>query len=97
MFLQERTKGTIFQGVFQTQSQANPRRFGLGLVSIGAFLRASDSLVVFWDPSWSRRLWCVFELAAFMHSRKADGRKVKLTIRPTLLLGSCSIAVGLAI
>ncbi|CAE7823832.1 unnamed protein product [Symbiodinium microadriaticum] len=65
--------------------QVSRRRFGLGLVSIGAFLRASDSLVVFWDPSWSRRLWCVFELAAFLHSRNADERKVKLTIRPTLL------------
>jgi len=38
--------------------------------------------LVLWDPSYTRRLWCVFELAAFLHSHKHEA-KSKLTIRPT--------------
>ncbi|CAE7409316.1 unnamed protein product [Symbiodinium necroappetens] len=76
--------------------QGSARRKALGLASMGAFLRASDSLVILWDPSWSRRLWCVFELAAFLHSRQVDGRQVKLTIRPTLL-GPCFISLPIAL
>ncbi|CAE7843371.1 unnamed protein product [Symbiodinium microadriaticum] len=76
--------------------QGSATRKALGLASMGAFLRASDSLVIFWDPSWSRRLWCVFELAAFLHSRQVDGRQVKLTIRPTLL-GPCFISLPIAL
>ena len=68
----------------------------LGLASMGAFLRACDSVVVFWDLSWSRRLWCVFVLAAFLHSCQADGREVKLTIRPTML-GPCFISLPMAL
>ena len=30
------------------------------LLSIGAFLKKSQSLHVFWDETWVRRLWCVF-------------------------------------
>ncbi|OLQ07847.1 hypothetical protein AK812_SmicGene8688 [Symbiodinium microadriaticum] len=76
--------------------QGDSRSKALGLVSMGAFLRASDSLVVLWDPSWSRRLWCVFELAAFLHSRQLDRREVKLTIRPTML-GPCFISLPIAL
>ena len=76
--------------------QVSTRRKALGLASMGAFLRASDSFVILWDPSWSRRLWCVFELAAFLHSCHVDGRKVKLTIRPTLL-GPCLISMPIAL
>ncbi|CAE7508979.1 ANK1, partial [Symbiodinium necroappetens] len=54
-----------------------------GLVSMGAFLKCSDSMLVLWDPSYTHRLWCVFEMAAYLHSRPAD--KVKLIIRPTIL------------
>ena len=32
---------------------------GAALVSMGAFLKSSDAMVVFWDPSFTRRLWCV--------------------------------------
>ena len=45
-------------------------------------------MLVLWDPSWTERLWCLFELAAFLKSRR--GREQKLTVRPTLF-GPCSI------
>ena len=47
-------------------------------------------MLVLWDPSWTERLWCLFELAAFLKSRK--GREQKLTVRPTFF-GPCSIVV----
>ena len=36
------------------------------------------------NATFMQRLWCLFELAAFLHSREA-GTKTRLTIRPTLL------------
>ncbi|CAE7379296.1 unnamed protein product, partial [Symbiodinium microadriaticum] len=39
------------------------------LVSMGAFLKKSQSLLVLWDVSYVSRLWCVFEMAAFLHSK----------------------------
>ncbi|CAE7817838.1 unnamed protein product [Symbiodinium sp. CCMP2592] len=61
-----------------------------GLLNICAFLRNSDSMLVLWDPTYVERLWCVFELAAFLKSRES-GTATKLFIRPTIL-GPSSIA-----
>ena len=55
---------------------------------LAGFLKQSDEMLVLWDPSWTERLWCLFELAAFLKSRK--GREQKLTVRPTFF-GPCSI------
>jgi len=54
-----------------------------GIESIGAILRLSRSLLVLWDPGYVKRLWCVFELAAYVkaHGQRLDGG---LTIRPVL-------------
>ena len=57
---------------------------GEAMLSLGAFLRYSDAMLVLWDPTFMDRLWCLLELAAFLHSRKA-GSKIRLNIRPTLL------------
>ena len=57
---------------------------------LAGFLKQSDEMLVLWDPSWTERLWCLFELAAFLKSRR--GREQKLTVRPTLF-GPCSIVV----
>ncbi|CAE8653019.1 unnamed protein product [Polarella glacialis] len=38
----------------------------LGIDSIGAYLRNSDSMLVLWAPAYFTRLWCCFELAIFM-------------------------------
>ena len=56
---------------------------------MAVFLKQSDEMLVVWDPSWTERLWCLFELAAFLKSRR--GREQKLTVRPTFY-GPCSIA-----
>ena len=45
--------------------QDDSRWKALALLSMPALLKASDSLLVLWDPSYTRRLWCCFEIAAF--------------------------------
>ncbi|CAE7411217.1 UGT80B1 [Symbiodinium natans] len=65
-------------------SQSDEELKGEALISLGAFLKCADSMLVLWDPTYVERLWCVFELAAFLHSRQR-GMKPDLTIRPTVL------------
>eukprot|EP00438_Fugacium_kawagutii_P007216 Skav218005 [mRNA] locus=scaffold2344:105858:107279:- [translate_table: standard] len=52
------------------------------VLSLAGLLRRSDSMLILWDPTWTQRLWCLFELAAFLRSR--TDRK-KLVIIPTLV------------
>ncbi|CAK9059962.1 unnamed protein product [Durusdinium trenchii] len=73
--------------------QEDPRQKASGMLSMGAFLKCSNSLLVLWDPSYTRRLWCIFELAAFLHTRPT-GKKFKLLVRP-LILGPCSVLLTL--
>ncbi|CAE7443953.1 unnamed protein product, partial [Symbiodinium microadriaticum] len=65
-------------------SQVNPELQAMGTLSLGAILKCSDTMLVLWDPTWARRLWCVYELAAFIRSR-SPGEKPRVIIRPTLL------------
>ncbi|CAE8600670.1 unnamed protein product [Polarella glacialis] len=46
------------------QSDAELKQVGID--SIGAYLRNSDSMLVLWGPEYFTRLWCCFELAVFM-------------------------------
>ncbi|CAE7479055.1 unnamed protein product [Symbiodinium natans] len=70
--------------------QTDPRLKFEGVLNICAFLKNSDSMLVLWDATYVERLWCVFELAAYMKSREDRGQ-MKLSIRPTIL-GPSSIA-----
>jgi hypothetical protein len=58
--------------------------------SLSGLLRKTDTLLILWDPTWTERLWCLFELAAFLQSKKS-GKKA-LMIRP-IFLGPVSIVV----
>ncbi|CAJ1390748.1 unnamed protein product, partial [Effrenium voratum] len=49
------------------------------ILQIGAMLKRSKSLLVCWDESFAQRLWCMFELAAFMKAHPQP----RLIIRPT--------------
>eukprot|EP00438_Fugacium_kawagutii_P015666 Skav208590 [mRNA] locus=scaffold3152:313046:316194:- [translate_table: standard] len=64
------------------------------IVSLAGMLQNSKEMLVLWDPSWGERLWCLFELAAFLKCKKAEGSRKVLIIRPTLV-GPCSIVVFL--
>ncbi|CAE7432222.1 unnamed protein product [Symbiodinium sp. CCMP2592] len=72
--------------------QIDQRRKSLGIFNMGAFLKSSDSLLVLWDPTYTSRLWCIFELSAFLRSKKDP----KLIIRPTVL-GPCYLLLSLAL
>ena len=62
------------------------------IFSLAGMLKKSKHMLVLWDPSWSDRLWCLFELAAFLKCKKAEEQVLK--IRPTFV-GPCSVAVFL--
>ncbi|CAK9018104.1 Uncharacterized protein SCF082_LOCUS13930 [Durusdinium trenchii] len=59
------------------------------ILSLGGILKRSQRLMVLWDPSWCDRLWCLFELAAFLKSKQAQKNQV-LLVQPTIL-GPCSL------
>jgi len=63
------------------------------ILSLAGILKKSDSMLILWDPTWTERLWCLFELAAFLksnESKQVGGKKV--IIRPTFI-GPISIAI----
>lgn len=70
-----------------------------GLVSMGAILKRSKSLLVLWDSSYTSRLWCMFELAAFLHGKgpAADAERHLLVcpvfVGPALLLGNLGLSL----
>ena len=59
--------------------QQDAERKTRGIKSIGGILHCSKTLLVAWDRSYFTRLWCTFELAAFLHSQP-EGRVVCLPI-----------------
>eukprot|EP00438_Fugacium_kawagutii_P023952 Skav213222 [mRNA] locus=scaffold369:119199:120668:+ [translate_table: standard] len=63
------------------------------IVSLAGLLTKSDSMLILWDPTWTERLWCLFELAAFLKC-KQNSRKT-LLVRP-VLLGPVSISLFLS-
>lgn len=75
--------------------QIDPTRKAAGIVSMGAFLKCSDSMLVLWDPTYTHRLWCIYELSAYLYSRP-EGAKTNLTARP-VLLGPCYMLLTLAL
>lgn len=60
--------------------------------SLAGLLKESDSMLILWDPTWTERLWCLFELAAFLQSKK--GQRKELIVRPTFL-GPMQVALFL--
>mmetsp|Transcript_36016 Transcript_36016/g.99281 ORF Transcript_36016/g.99281 Transcript_36016/m.99281 type:complete len:656 (+) Transcript_36016:94-2061(+) len=83
--------------------QTDPELKKLGVEGIGVFLRYSRTMVVFWDPSYTTRLWCIYELAAFLslmeRSERRSGagrdkrdRQRRLLIRP-IFLGELAVVL----
>ena len=60
------------------------------IFSLAGILKRSDKMLVLWDATWGDRLWCLFELAAFVKSKHVSEQV--LLIRPTFL-GPCSIVL----
>ncbi|CAE7459543.1 unnamed protein product [Symbiodinium sp. CCMP2592] len=64
--------------------QTDEDRKGEAMMSMGAFLKQSKSMLVLWDPTWVTRLWCVFEIAAFLHSHRPGGEEGLQLVPPLL-------------
>ncbi|CAE7410120.1 unnamed protein product [Symbiodinium sp. CCMP2456] len=75
--------------------QVNAKRKARALLSMGAFLKASRSMLILWDATYSDRLWTMFEVAAFLHSRE-KGETPKVVLRPTIL-GPCYLVLTLTL
>eukprot|EP00439_Symbiodinium_sp_Y106_P057624 s2570_g8.t1 len=73
--------------------QGDPRLKAEGILNLGAILKKSRSLVVVWDPSYLSRLWCVFELAAFLRAHREDPQ-TSLVIKPTVLVPMTFLMAG---
>ena len=52
------------------------------ICSLAGILHKSQSMLVLWDSSFTERLWCVFEIAAFLKSN--EQRERPLVVCPTL-------------
>mmetsp|Transcript_70245 Transcript_70245/g.164501 ORF Transcript_70245/g.164501 Transcript_70245/m.164501 type:complete len:524 (+) Transcript_70245:65-1636(+) len=63
-----------------------------GLVSMSAFLKQSKVLTVWWDATYSSRLWCLFEIAAYLKSHSSQD--ARLSVRP-VVLGPLAMSVFL--
>jgi hypothetical protein len=50
--------------------QSNPSSRATGVTRIPLFLRHSERLYVLFDPEYTTRLWCVFEMAVYMRLRE---------------------------
>ncbi|CAE7207926.1 unnamed protein product [Symbiodinium necroappetens] len=61
-----------------------------GILGLAGFLEKSNKLTVLWTPRWATRLWCTYELAAFMQQgadRPIELMPVKLA---SILLMQCA-------
>jgi len=54
-----------------------------GILNIGAIMKKSRSLLVLWDSTYVERLWCIFEMAAFLKGHESE--EVDIVVRPTFL------------
>ena len=50
--------------------QEDPKRKTAGILNLGACLKNSQQLLVIWDENFCERLWCMFELAAYLRSHE---------------------------
>ncbi|CAE7634004.1 RE2 [Symbiodinium sp. CCMP2592] len=73
-------------------SQSDPGLKTDAILSLAGLLKNSDRMLILWDPTWTERLWCLFELAAFLKSKKTQQQH--LIVRP-IFMGPLSISVFL--
>eukprot|EP00438_Fugacium_kawagutii_P018308 Skav212457 [mRNA] locus=scaffold385:161244:162818:+ [translate_table: standard] len=76
-------------------SQTDNEMKAMAIFSLAGLLRKSDSMLILWDPTWTERLWCLFELSAFLKSSQ-DAAKRTLIVRP-IFMGPVSVTIFLTL
>eukprot|EP00929_Paragymnodinium_shiwhaense_P032544 TRINITY_DN18019_c0_g1_i1.p1 TRINITY_DN18019_c0_g1~~TRINITY_DN18019_c0_g1_i1.p1 ORF type:complete len:581 (+),score=61.78 TRINITY_DN18019_c0_g1_i1:129-1871(+) len=61
------------------------------IMSLAAFLKHSRRMVVLWSPNYFNRLWCTYELAAWMHFGKPTSDIVLLPVALPWILVVCTL------
>lgn len=64
--------------------QSNPTAIAKGVSSLGGVLRNCSAFVLLWTDDYFTRLWCIFELACFMHFGGHEG-STQLVLIPVIL------------
>merc|ERR1719221_19191 len=67
--------------------QTDPDLKEAGIKSIGGILQNSKEVLLAWDSSYFERLWCTYELSAFLHKAHLRQKKPKITVIPVQLGG----------
>ena len=67
-----------------------------GIHALGDAIQRSEKVVVFADDAYFSRLWCVFELASFLHFHKGDASGSKIIIQP-IALGAFAVSMFLVV
>jgi hypothetical protein len=57
-----------------------------GIQSLAAFLKHTDSLVILWSKQYLSRLWCVLELATWVHLNKPSAQVFSLASAKTVMV-----------
>ena len=73
---------------------SDPRLKTQAIFSLAGMMKSTDTMLILWDPTWAERLWCLFELAAFLKTKETQ--KQVLVVRP-IFLGPISIAIFLTV
>eukprot|EP00931_Biecheleriopsis_adriatica_P043538 TRINITY_DN24893_c0_g1_i1.p1 TRINITY_DN24893_c0_g1~~TRINITY_DN24893_c0_g1_i1.p1 ORF type:complete len:636 (-),score=90.99 TRINITY_DN24893_c0_g1_i1:210-2006(-) len=74
--------------IHQTDSEKKQK----GIDGLGGFLHNSNVMSIFWDTTYFTRLWCVFEMAAFLH---LNGEKAEETIEVVPIIRGFVIVVSI--
>ncbi|CAE7815206.1 unnamed protein product [Symbiodinium sp. CCMP2592] len=78
-------------------AQHNPQLKQQGILGLASFLQKSDALTVLWTQRWATRLWCTYELAAFMRQGSKPIQLMPVKLAGILLMqGSCWAAITIA-
>jgi len=89
-----RERQLVFLDVVSIDQQ-NPALKMKGLLSLGAFLKYSESMLVLFEGNYVKRLWCIFEIAAFLKSHP-ESEGTNLIMRPTML-APCYLATTVTV
>lgn len=78
--------------IHQTDMEKKKR----GIDGLGGFLRSSRYMLLLWDPTYFRRLWCTLEVAALTHL--VDDGELNINVLPikrgfTVMVGVFVVAV----